>query len=87
MSGGTGSPIVSGASFRAFGRPKVLYILFDNETLFLGQIDSTRLGGDCRLVSVLRPHGIFRRREDYAETERGGDQEDSWESWHCEHHL
>jgi hypothetical protein len=29
---------------------QVLYILFDNEALFLGQIDRAWLGRDCRLI-------------------------------------
>ena len=38
-----GSPIVSGASFR-LRQMQVLYILFDNELLLLGQIDGARMG-------------------------------------------
>jgi hypothetical protein len=53
---------------------QVLYILFDNESLLLGQIDGARLGSDRRLIRVLRPQDMFRRREGYAERERGGDQ-------------
>jgi hypothetical protein len=55
---------------------QVLYIFFDNESLLLGQIDGARLGGDRRLISVLRPQDMLRRREGYAERERGGDQRD-----------
>ena len=53
---------------------QVLYVLFDNESLLLGQIDGARLGGDRRLIRVLRPQDLSRRREGYAERERGGDQ-------------
>jgi len=52
MSGGTGSPIVSRASFDALDIAKS-FTLFDDEALFLGQIYRARLGRDCRLIDFL----------------------------------
>jgi hypothetical protein len=66
---------------------QVLYILFDNESLFLCQIDGARLGSDCGLISFLRPQDVFRWKKDYAERERGGDHEQSRISRHYEHLL